>query len=175
MKRKTTCTIVLAIGVFLCVTFLAGGQVFAEWMNVPGSSGQINSKTGTTPWLGNYIHEYGMKFFMDPGVNTEVIFAIPSRYTADIGARYLKLRIRSGNTNSTTSVVSVDVYNGETKVATVPGPWVLNTGAWRNINIDTLSMRTFPWGLSVRLNLSNGVNQSIIWIAGIGANFVAMP
>jgi len=149
---------------------MAGGQVSAEWLNVPGNNAQVLNTAVTTPWLGSYVHAAGLQFFLDEGKTTQVAYSIPSRHTAGFGAQSIKFRARS-NTGNPGIIEKAEIYNGDLKVATINGPWTLDA-TWRTINLNLGSVKPFPLGVSLVLSLTGGTGSSFYWFSGAGANFV---
>lgn len=172
MKKKGFRPIGVLPAAVFCAIFLAGTPAFAEYLNVPGTNAQVVGTTATTPWLGSYVWPDGVKFFVSEGKTATVVYSIPSRSGGTLAAQQLKFRWRSNGGSGT--IQKAVIYNGDTKVATINGPWTTNA-TWQTVPLDLGSAKTFGRGLSLVLTITGGTGSSFYWFSGAGVNFTGAP
>jgi hypothetical protein len=165
MKSRDISGSVVVVG--LAVLLASAIPASATWMIAHGNAAQIAASAhfNTVMHLDN-----GLAGIVTPATATWIQIPVPS--FGDLGVMVRKIKV-SFFTGADTSVTSIRVSNGKTKVKEFTGTW---TGT-NDLKLDMGSLIAFPKGLNISVTVQTGSAASGVLLHEVdieyaGANFI---
>lgn len=161
--------LIISLSLVLALSMVVTAAAQAEWMEVSGYSGHVINYI----FLNESGYSAGTLWFEIPGMSysATVAFSVPTRFAP--GVRVHKIRFRFAATNADSLVTSVDVYNGNSKVTTIEGPWHTTGGEdiFKTVTLTLPAPRSFSSGLGLEIHVMNPYNAGVFRFAMAGADF----